>query len=116
MIDRISYVRMQKLFDPFFPPGRYTYTKSNFFRALSDEAIEAMATFADTAPSPYTFAPFFEHWHGAATRVPVTDTAFARRNYSITLLLWSTWENASESERNVQWTRPRREVMKPFHV
>lgn len=58
MIDRISYVRMQKLFDPFFPPGRYTYTKSNFFRALSDEAIEAMASFADTAPSPYIFAPF----------------------------------------------------------
>ena len=116
IFDRISYVQMQGLFDPFFPPGRYTYTKSNFFRALSDEAIEAMATFADTAPSPYTFAPFFEHWHGAATRVPATDTAFPHRNYSFNLLLWSNWENASESERNVQWTRQCWEMMKPFLV
>jgi FAD/FMN-containing dehydrogenase len=116
IIDRISYVQMQKLFDPFFPPGRYTYTKSNFFHALSDEAIEAMASFADTAPSPYIFAPFFEHWHGAATRVPVTDTAFPHRQYSFNLLLWSNWENAAESERNVRWTRECWEIMKPFLV
>jgi FAD/FMN-containing dehydrogenase len=116
IIERISYVQMQKLFDPFFPPGRYTYTKSNFFRALSDEAIEAMASFAGAAPSPYTFAPFFEHWHGAATRVPVGDTAFPHRQYSFNLLLWSNWENPAESERHVRWTRECWEVMKPFLV
>ena len=114
IIDRISYVQMQKLFDPFFPPGRYTYTKSNFFRDLSDEAIEAMASFAGTAPSPYTFAPFFEHWHGAATRVPITDTAFPHRHYSFNFILWSNWENPAESERNIQWTRECWEIMKPF--
>jgi hypothetical protein len=116
IIDRISYVQLQKLFDPFFPPGRYTYTKSNFFRELSDEAIEAMASFAGSAPSPYTFAPFFEHWHGDATRVPVTDTAFPHRNYSFNFILWSNWENPAESERNVQWTRECWEIMKPFLV
>lgn len=116
IIDRISYVQLQKLFDPFFPPGRYTYTKSNFFRDLSDEAIEAMASFAGTAPSPYTFAPFFEHWHGTATRVPITDTAFPHRHYSFNFILWSNWENPAESERNIQWTRECWEIMKPFLV
>jgi hypothetical protein len=116
IIDQISYVQLQKLFDPFFPPGRYSYTRSNFFRELSDEAIEAMASFSGSAPSPYTFAPFFEHWHGAATRVPVSDTAFPHRQYSFNLLLWSNWESATESERNIRWTRECWEIMKPFLV
>lgn len=116
IIDQISYVQLQKLFDPFFPPGRYSYTKSNFFRELSDEAIEAMASFSGSAPSPYTFAPFFEHWHGAATRVPVSDAAFPHRQYSFNLLLWSNWESATESERNIRWTRECWEIMKPFLV
>jgi hypothetical protein len=30
----IDYVQMQALFDPFFPPGRQTYVKSNFVRTL----------------------------------------------------------------------------------
>ena len=116
IFDRISYVQMQKLFDPFFPPGRYTYTKSNFFRSLSDEAIEAMASFAGSAPSPFTFAPFFEHWHGAAVHVPATNTAFPHRQYSFNLLLWSNWENPAESERNIDWTRHCWETMQPFLV
>src|SRR5207237_3464291 len=100
MIDRISYVRMQKLFDPFFPPGRYTYTKSNFFRALSDEAIEAMASFADTAPSPYIFAPFFEHWHrgrhaGTSYRYSVSAPAVFIQPAALVEL-----GSAAESERN----------------
>jgi len=114
IFDRISYTQMQRLFDPFFPPGRYTYTKSNFFRAFSDDAIEAMGSFAGAAPSPYTFAPFFEHWHGAATRVAPQDAAFPHRQYSFNLLLWSNWQNPADSERNVQWTRQCWEIMRPF--
>ena len=29
-IQGMSYVQIQSLFQPFFPPGRYTYVKSNF--------------------------------------------------------------------------------------
>jgi FAD binding domain/Berberine and berberine like len=116
ILDRITYVQMQKIFDPFFPPGRYAYTKSNFFRSLTDGAIETMASFAGTAPSPYIFAPFIEHWHGTATQVPPTDTAFPHRQYSFNLLLWSTWEDPAESERNIRWTRESWEAMKQFLV
>jgi FAD/FMN-containing dehydrogenase len=115
IFDRITYVQMQKLFDPFFPHGRYTYTKSNFFRGpLSDDAIDAMVSFAGTAPSPYAFAPFFEHWHGAATRLPQTAAAFPHRQYSFNLLLWSAWENVADSPQNIQWTRQSWETMRPF--
>jgi len=83
---------------------------------LSDEAIEAMASFAGTSPSPFTFAPFFEHWHGAVNRVGVTDTAFPHRCYSYNFIAWSSWENASDSQENIQWTRNCWEAMQPFLI
>ena len=54
-----------------FSPGLYTHVKSNFIRTLSNQAIEAVANFARTSPSPFTFAVFFEHWHDAVDRVGV---------------------------------------------
>ena len=101
----LSYVQMQTLFDAFFPPGRLTYVKSNFMPQLTDDAISAMAEYAGKSPSDYSFAPFFEHWHGAATRVGPTDTAFPHRQYSWNFLAWSMWTDPAESEKNRQWTR-----------
>lgn len=112
----ISYLQLQSMFDPFFPPGRQTYVKSNFIRSLSDEAIDALVQYVGKSPSPYTFAPFIEHWHGAATRVAITDTAFPHRQYSWNFFAWSMWISASESEKNKQWTRDCWEALQPFLV
>jgi hypothetical protein len=93
------------MFDPFFPPGRLTYVKSNFVASLSDEAIDTFAAFVGKSPSPHSFAPALEHWHGAATRVGVADTAFPHRQHSYNFMAWSNWDSPSESEANIQWTR-----------
>jgi FAD/FMN-containing dehydrogenase len=110
----MTYLQMQSMFEPFFPPGRFVYTKSNFLRSMSDEAVDALVRHVAKSPSPYTFAPFIEHWHGAATRIPVTDTAFPHRQYSWNFFAWSMWERASETERNKQWTRECWESLRPF--
>jgi FAD/FMN-containing dehydrogenase len=112
----LNYVQMQSLFDPFFPPGRLTYVKSNFVSSLSDEAIETLAAYAGKSPSPYSFAPALEHWHGAATRVGVEDTAFPHRQNPYNLMVWSNWESPSDSEKNIQWTRECWGAMKPFLI
>ena len=104
------------MFDPFFPPGRHTYVKSNFIRALDDNAVRAIAEFAGKSPSRYSFAPFVEHWHGAATRVPIAATAFPHRQYSYNLMFWSNWESSSESEKNIQWTRECWSALRPFLI
>lgn len=116
IIQVMSYVQIQGLFEPFFPNGRYTYVKSNFIRTLSDEAIETMAEYAGKSPSPFTFAPFFEHWHGAVSRVGVSDTAFPHRQHSYNFMAWSMWENPADSEKNIEWTRQCWEAMHPFLV
>jgi FAD binding domain/Berberine and berberine like len=116
IFNAISYVEMQGLFDPFFPPGRLTYVKSNFIRELTDDAISTLALYAGKSPSPFSFAPFFEHWHGAATRVGASDTAFPHRQYSYNFMAWSNWEHAADSEKNIGWTRECWEAMRPFLV
>lgn len=112
----IRYVQLQTMFDPFFPPGRLTYTKSNFIHELSDEAIEVCAEYAGKSPSPYTFGPFLEHWNGLATRIGVSETAFPHRKHDWNFFVWSNWENPAESERNIQWTRECRARMSPYLV
>jgi FAD/FMN-containing dehydrogenase len=112
----MSYVQIQSMFEPFFPPGRHVYTKSNFLRELSDEAIETMVRYVGKSPSPYTFAPFIEHWNGAATRVAAPDTAFPHRQYSWNFLAWSMWTSPLETETNLQWTRECWEAMRPYLV
>ena len=114
MIGRMSYVQLQSMFEAYFPPGRYTYVKSNFLRELSDEAIATMSEWAGKSPSPYTFAPFFEHWHGAVSRVGVTETAFPHRQHSWNLFAWSTWTEASDSPKNIQWTRQCWDAVRTF--
>jgi FAD/FMN-containing dehydrogenase len=116
MISNMTYIQMQAFFGPFFPPGRHTYVKSNFLTALTDDAIDVMAAWAGRSPSPYTFAPFLEHWHGAVNRVAVGETAFPHRGYSWNLIAWSSWENPAETENNVQWTRECWHAMAPFVV
>jgi FAD/FMN-containing dehydrogenase len=116
LFNTISYVQIQSMFDAFFPPGRHTYVKSNFIRALSDDAMQAITEYAGKSPSRYTFAPFIEHWHGAATRAGVTDTAFPHRQHSFNMMFWSNWESPSEAEKNIQWTRASWEALRPFLV
>jgi len=113
-ISPMSYVELQSMFDSFFPPGRHTYVKSNFLRVLNDQAIEAIAEYAGKSPSRLSFAPFLEHWHGAATRVGVSETAFPHRRHSYNMFFWCNWEDPAEADRNVQWTRESWQALQPF--
>jgi FAD/FMN-containing dehydrogenase len=115
-INAMGYVQLQSMFDPFFPPGRQTYVKSNFLRSLDDDTIEVATSFAGKSPSRFTFAPFIEHWHGAATRVSPTAMAFPHRGHSYNLMLWSNWENRSENDENIRWTRDCWKALEPFLV
>jgi len=110
----ISYLQIQGMFDPFFPPGRHTYVKANFIDNLSGDAVETLAKYAGTSPSRYSFGPNLEHWHGAATRVGATDTAFPHRQYSYNFSVWSNWVDSAESEKNIQWSRECWDAMRPF--
>ncbi len=50
-------------------------------------------------------AILFEHFHGAVTRVPVTETAVPHRAEGFNLLIPSVWLDPADTEKNKTWTR-----------
>ena len=108
----MPYTQLQRMLDPFFPPGRYAYTKANFLKDISAGAIDAFEAYA-TAPSPYT-SGVLEQLGGAFSRVAPTETAFAHRNHPYNFSIWSNWANAADSEKNIRWSRDFWDAMRPF--
>jgi FAD/FMN-containing dehydrogenase len=46
-----------------------------------------------------------EHFHGAVTRVGVTETAVPHREEGWNLLIPSVWMDPADTEKNIAWTR-----------
>lgn len=100
----MPYPTMNTILDDGFPTGSLNYWLSSFTRGLSDELIDlAVEQFAST-PSPMN-AIIFEHFHGAVTRVGVSDTAIPHREAGWNLLIPSVWLDPADTERNVTWSR-----------
>ena len=107
----LPYTALQQMLDETAPPGELNYWKSDFLSGLSDEALEIFAAHATTMPSPRTLA-LIEHLHGAYNRQ--NSGAFAQRGSNINVVIASTWTDAADTERNIQWTRDFAAALKPF--
>jgi FAD/FMN-containing dehydrogenase len=58
-------------------------------------------------------ALLLEHFHGAATRVGPTDTAFPHRAVGYNFLAVGEWLDASATAANVAWARAAYSAMAP---
>src|SRR5262249_60001354 len=77
---------------------------SSFTSGMPDEMIDLAAERFAVVPSTMTTL-LFEHFHGAVTRVGVTDTAVPHREAGWNLVLPSVWTDPADSEKNIQWTK-----------
>jgi FAD/FMN-containing dehydrogenase len=59
-------------------------------------------------------ALLLEHFHGAATRVGVGDTAFPHRADGYNLLVLSEWLDPAQTEPCIAWARKTHAEMEPF--
>jgi FAD/FMN-containing dehydrogenase len=100
----MPYPVMNTILDEAYPIGSLNYWLSSFTSGLSDELIEVAVSRFATAPSPM-MAILFEHFHGAVTRVGVTETAVPHRDEGWNLLMPSVWTDPADTEANVAWTR-----------
>src|SRR5262249_13287726 len=74
----MSYCQLNSILDAGYPKGALNYWKSSFLTQLSDAAIDTMIEWFARCPSTMGQL-ILEHLHGAATRVPVSATAFPHR-------------------------------------
>jgi len=109
----MPYAVMNTLLDDGFPRGALNYWKSSFVESLDDELIDlAIERFA-TTPSPLN-AILLEHFHGAVTRVGVSDSAVPHREVGYNLVMPSVWLDAADTEANIAWTRATFDLFSPY--
>jgi len=112
-IGPMTYSQICSFMDASYPKGALSYWKSSFLSVLSDAAIDAVVDGFARCPSPMSTV-FLEHFHGAATRVRPSATAFPHRTVGHDYLALAQWTNPADSTRNVAWGREAYARMKPF--
>jgi FAD/FMN-containing dehydrogenase len=108
----MPYPVMNTLLDEGFPIGALNYWLSTFTSSLSDELIHVLMERFATVPSPMT-SILFEHFHGAVTRVGVTDTAVPHRDEGWNMLIPSVWTDPADTDANIAWTRETFAALRP---
>jgi FAD/FMN-containing dehydrogenase len=113
VIGPMPYEQVNQLLDAAYPKGALNYWKANFLTTLSDEAIDILLDRYSRVPSPMT-AIVLEHFHGAVTRVGVSDTAFPHRSVGYNVVITGEWMNPADTDKNIQWVRETYDALKPF--
>ena len=112
MVQRVPYPAANTGLDWLFDPGTLSYWKSAFFSELSDEAIAVLHDAFERAPTELC-ALAIEDFHGAATRVEPTATAYPHREPGHNLLLISQWTDPADTDRGIAWAHETFEELGP---
>jgi len=113
VIGPMPYSQVNAMLDAAYPRGALNYWKSNFLSSLSDEAIRTMIDCFAKCPTPMGQL-LLENFHGAVTRVGVTDTAFPHRAPGNNLLVFSEWMDPKDNNACTAWARDSYTAMQPF--
>jgi FAD/FMN-containing dehydrogenase len=111
-IQPMPYTDLQRAPDEAYPSGRLHYWKSGWLRDVTDGAVDALMQFVPQMPSSVSGVGL-QQMHGAASRIAPSATAFPHRAEQYDFLIGSQWSDASDSDRNIEWTRALFEAMEP---
>jgi len=100
----LSFHSLQTLADSDFPHGRRYYTKSGYFKTLSDENVSTMMEALVRNPSLSNEIEL-AYLGGAAARVAPGETAFGDRSSPFVLNLLGNWLDPAEDAANIAWIR-----------
>lgn len=109
----LPFTVVQSLFDWISPEGtRMHYWKSLHLRSLDDATIATLLDWAIDRPSPWTLVDLWA-MGGAVSRVSADATALGDRSSPVTLVFNTTWNDSSESDKHIAWTREFYAAMQP---
>jgi hypothetical protein len=115
MVQRMPYPTINTGVDWLFPKGALSYWKSAFLSDLSEAAVDVIVGAFERAPSELC-AVVVEDFHGAATRVEATATAYPHRQPGFNLLLISSWTDPSHTDDSIAWARETFDALSPHMV
>lgn len=114
-IGPMSYSAINGMLDAAYPKGALNYWRSHFLTELSDAAIDAMIACFARCPTPMGQL-LIEHFHGAATRIGASATAFPHRKEGFNFLILAEWMDRADNERCIAWARDTASAMQGFYA
>ena len=109
----MSYSSLNVMLDPAFPKAALSYWKAQFVTDLTDDLIRTLIERFQECPSPMSHI-IIEHFHGAASRVPVTATACTMRVTGFNVVIASQWTDPCQTERGIKWAREAFASLTPY--
>ena len=109
----IPFTQLNAMLDASYPQGARNRWKSHFCEQLADPAIDAIVASFLRCPSPMAQI-VIEHFHGAATRVAPTDTAYALRANGFNVLVLSQWKEPAGDAAGSAWAHDSYAAVKRF--
>ncbi len=105
-IQPITYDTLTKSGDGRMPKGRHYFGQTQSLDGLQAKTIEVLIENTKQFSSPFSLISL-AHFHGAASRVPVSKTAFALRQKHLMVEFVAGWEPQSleEDQRHVLWAQ-----------
>lgn len=100
----IPFLELQTMADAEFPHGRRYYTKSGYFKTLSDDSIVQMIDALSSVPSAHSQIEL-AYLGGAAGRVGASETAFGNRDAPYIMNILADWSEPAEDAENISWVR-----------
>jgi hypothetical protein len=108
-----KYTELQTMLDVTAPAGFHYYFKCPFLRELSDEVLRVIVDHCEDLPTEQTQV-VLEHMHGAASRVPVCDTAFGLRRVHYSINIMAAWTDPAMAEKCIDWARTFSSALEAF--
>ena len=111
-VQPMPFTALQSAFDPLYPAGLQWYWRADFFKEISDEAIEVHRTFGDQLPTGHSTMHLYPI-DGAASRVAEDATAFAYRDGGWAGVIVGVDPDPANAAAITQWARDYWEALHP---
>jgi len=105
-IKAIPYDALVHSIDSLAPKGRRYFLQTQSLPRLGDESISELVDLARHFSSPLSLLSI-HHFHGAASRISISDTAFGVRQDHLMVEIVAAWESQSArgEDEHVRWAR-----------
>jgi FAD/FMN-containing dehydrogenase len=92
------------MFDALYPAGLQWYWKADFFKGLSDAAIDLHTKYGPQLPTMHSTMHIYPI-NGATHRVGRNDTAFSFRDANFAEVIVGVDPDPANNERMIQWAK-----------
>ena len=111
-IQAMPYNMLTSAFDALYPAGLQWYWRADFFKDITDEAIEIHRDFGERLPTGHSTMHLYPI-DGAAARVPSSATAFAYRDGGWAGVIVGVDPDPANREAITSWTKDYFEALHP---